>query len=192
MKSGNYKMTDQNCMGKIKKSEPVKLIVGMFSNQTELFTEIKKFLEEKFGPVDYESQILSFDNTNYYEKEMGKDLKRIFYSFEKLINPENLAEIKIFTNRIEEKFSVVERGEHLKRKINIDPGYLTLSKLVLASTKDYSHRVYLQEGIYAETTLKFEKGSFTPYEYTYPDYRTPEYINIFNQIRQIYLTALHP
>lgn len=174
-------------MGKPKSSQPVKLIVGMFSNQTELFTEIKKFLEEKFGPVDYESQILSFDNTNYYEKEMGKDLKRIFYSFEKLINPENLAEIKIFTNQIEEKFTGVERGEHLKRKINIDPGYLTLSKLVLASTKDYSHRIYLQEGIYAETTLKFEKGSFTPYEYTYPDYRTPEYINIFNQIRQIYL-----
>lgn len=170
-------------MGKIKLPERVKLIIGMFSNKVELFKEVKKILEEKFGQVDFESPILPFNKTNYYEKEMGKDLKRIFCSFKELIRPEDLAEIKIFTNSIEEKF--LDNG---KRQINIDPGYLTLSKLVLATTKDYSHRIYLKEGIYAEATLRFEKGAFVPLEYTYPDYRTQEYLNIFNQIRQIYLT----
>lgn len=172
-------------MGKTEKAEPAKLIIGMFSNKTNLFEKVKKILEEKFGPVDFVSEVLPFNKTNYYEKEMGKDLKRIFYSFQRLISPESLVEIKIFTNQIEEKFS--EGG---KRRVNIDPGYLTLSKLVLASTKDYSHRIYLKEGIYAEVTLRFEKGTFIPYEYTYPDYRTPEYLHIFNQIRQIYLNQV--
>jgi len=172
-------------VGKTEKAEPAKLIIGMFSNKTNLFEKVKKILEEKFGPVDFVSEVLPFNKTNYYEKEMGKDLKRIFYSFQRLISPESLVEIKIFTNQIEEKFS--EGG---KRRVNIDPGYLTLSKLVLASTKDYSHRIYLKEGIYAEVTLRFEKGTFIPYEYTYPDYRTPEYLHIFNQIRQIYLNQV--
>ncbi len=169
-------------MGKIKKPEPVKLIVGMFSNKVALSGEVKKILAEKYGPVDFESEILPFNKTNYYEEEMGKDLQRIFYSFQDLINPEKLAEIKIFTNSVEDKFLV--KG---KRQVNIDPGYITLSKLVLATTKDYSHRIYLNEGIYAEATLRFARRTFVPYEYTYPDYRTPEYISIFNQIRQIYL-----
>ena len=179
-------------MSKIKQPEPVKLIIGMFSNKIELFEEVKKILEKKYSQIDFVSGILPFSKTDYYEKEMGKDLKRIFYSFEKLINPEDLAEIKIFTNSVEEKFSIKDNQQTCppKRRVNIDPGYLTLSKLVLASTKDYSHRVYLKEGIYAEATLRFKDGTFIPYEYTYPDYRTQEYLNIFNQIRQIYHTNL--
>ncbi len=163
------------------------MIVGMFSNKVALFGEAKNILEEKYGTPDYESQILSFDKTDYYAEEMGEDLKRIFFSFVKLINPEDLAEIKIFTNSVEDKFLV--KG---KRQINIDPGYLSLSKLVLATTKDYSHRIHLKEGIYAEATLRFARGTFVPYEYTYPDYRTPEYISIFSQIRQFYLNRIKP
>ena len=74
----------------------------------------------------------------------------------------------------------------ISRIINIDPGYLDLSKLILASTKDYKHRIYLTKGIYAEVTLFYQDKTFCPWEWTYPDYKTGEYIEIFNRIRQIY------
>lgn len=125
---------------------------------------------------------MPFTYTAYYEKELGYNLKRIFLSFNKLIGLEKIYKIKIYTNRLEEVLSVQGR-----RQINIDPGYLDASKLVLLSTKDYSHRIYLRNGIYAEATLVFKNKTFGPWPWTYPDYKTDTYINIFNSIRQIYL-----
>jgi hypothetical protein len=168
-------------VGKIKIPEKVKLIVGMLSQNLELFSSAEKELEKKFSEIDYRSNLLPFSHTDYYEKEMGKNLLRKFISFKKLIFPEEIVEIKIFTNELEEKFSF--EG---KRKINLDPGYLTLSKLVLVSTKDYSHRVYLNKGIYAEATLFYKDKKFQNFPYTYPDYRTEEYKKIFQEIRNIY------
>jgi len=165
--------------------KPVKLVVGMFTNRLELFKETLRALKKRFGPVDYESPPLPFNKTDYYEEEFGKELKRKFYSFRKLIRAEDLPKIKIFTNNLEKKFT--ERG---KRSINLDPGYLAPAKLVLATTKDYQHRIYYGKGIYGEVTLKYKKGSFTPWEWTYPDYRTKEYIEIFNHIRKIYMKQL--
>ncbi len=169
-----------------KEHNPVKLVIGMFTNRLELFQETLKVLGKRFGLVDYESPLLPFDKTDYYEEEFGKDLKRKFYSFKKLIRAEDLAKIKIFTNTLEKKFS--EGG---KRAINLDPGYLAPAKLVLATTKDYQHRIYYGKGIYGEVTLRYKKGSFIPWEWTYPDYRTKEYIGIFNHhIRKIYMKQL--
>ena len=111
---------------------------------------------------------------------MGSPLKRQFISFEKPISPEKITDIKLFTNSIEEKLCV-----HKKRRINIDPGYMSDSKLVLATTKEHFHRIYLNKGIYAEVTLYWRKGSFQPFEWTYPDYRTREYIDILNAIRKV-------
>jgi hypothetical protein len=168
-------------MGEPQKPFPVKLVVGMISSQETLFARAKKVMEEKFGPMDFESPLLDFNYTAYYEKEMGAGLKRQFISFKDLIRPETLPAIKLLTNNLEKDFA--SGG---KRQINLDPGYLTLDKFVLATTKNHQHRIYLNDGIYAEATLRYRNRSFHPWECTYPDYRTGEYIGIFNALRELY------
>jgi hypothetical protein len=168
-------------MGKVKEPIPVKLICGMISGNPELFEQAKLKLQARYGPIDYFSPMIPFScYTDYYEPEMGPALSRQFISFEKLIDPSEIVPIKLATNQIEIEFSSPNRI------INLDPGYISKAKLVLATTKDYQHRLYLGQGIYAEVTLRFRQGKFEPYEWTYPDYQTPEYLNIFNQIRSIY------
>jgi len=171
-------------MGKIKQPVGVKLFIGMISGEANLFKEAEKRLSQKFGSVDFKNPILSFQYTPYYESEMGSNLKRKFISFQGLIDPAEIGEIKLFTNQLEQDFLHPDTED---RRINLDPGYLTLSKLVLASTKDYQHRIYLGRGIYAEVTLRYRKGKgFEPREWTYPDYRSREYLQIFNHLREIY------
>ncbi|MCM8797587.1 MAG: DUF4416 family protein [Candidatus Omnitrophica bacterium] len=168
-------------MGKILTHLPVKLICGFIFKENEILEKAKTILKRKFGNLDFTSDILPFEHTDYYEKEFGQGLKRVFISFSRLIRPEGLFAIKITTNKIEDRLSF--QG---KRLINIDPGYLDLAKLVLASTKDYKHRIYLNKGIFAEITLFYSGKSFHPWLWTYPDYQTNEYIEIFNAIRGIY------
>ncbi len=168
-------------MGKIIISKPVKLICGLISNDEALFLAAKRLLVKKFGPVDFESERFKFDYTSYYTDELGQDLKRVFFSFKKLFDPSQLDRAKIYSNKIEMFLS-----RDGKRKINIDPGYIDLAKLVLASTKDFSHRIYLGRGIYAEITLIYKNGGFKILEWTYPDYRTNEHLKIFSDIRKAY------
>jgi len=172
-------------MGEARQPLPVKLVVSMFTAHEGLFEVAKARLVERFGPIDYESQTLPFDHTRYYAPEFGENLLRRFVAFERLIDPAELAPIKLFTNALE-----MELAEGDKRRINLDPGYVSLGKLVLATTKDYSHRIYLGQGIYAEVTLRFHKGSFQPWEWTYPDYASSPCIALFNHIRRIYLDQL--
>ncbi len=168
-------------MGKIKRPQPVKLIIGFIFKDEAHLNKSVSILKRHFGKTDFESGILIFNHTDYYEKEMGRDLKRKFIAFEKLIPAAKLSKIKLISNKIEEKLS-----KNSRRLINIDPGYLDLPKLVLASTKDFRHRIYIGNNIYAETTLFYQEESFRPWEWTYPDYKTPEQIALFNQIREIY------
>lgn len=168
-------------MGQIKKHKPVKLIIGFIFKQESVFNAAGLVLEKRFGKTDFQSRVLPFNHTAYYEGEFGKGLKRRFVSFKKLILPSELPKIKTYTNRAEKKLS-----SGSSRLINIDPGYLDLAKLVLASTKDYKHRIYLDKGIYSEVTLCYENKSYRPWEWTYPDYKSAEYIAIFNRIRDIY------
>ena len=168
-------------MGVAKKHPPVKLVVGMISGRKPLFDAAQRELVAQFGPVDYESALMPWECTDYYSRELGENLLRKFVAFERLIEPERLAEIKLFTNQLEAKFS--EGGA---RRINLDPGYLDSAKLVLATTKDRDHRIYIGQGIFAEVTLHFQGKSFRAWEWTYPDYATPEYIAFFNQIRALY------
>jgi len=168
-------------MGQIKKYHPVKLIIGFIFQDEAIFNKAKTILERRFGRIDFESQTFAFNHTAYYEKELGKDLKRKFITFQRLIPAQNLPQIKIKTNKIERKLSPRNR-----RLINIDPGYLDLSKLILATTKDYRHRIYLNKGIYAEATLFYQDKNFQPWEWTYPDYKSAEYLSAFNEIRDIY------
>lgn len=168
-------------MGQIKKHPPVKLITGLIYKDEAVFGKAKKILGCKFGVIDFISPPMPFTHTDYYRCEFGSGLKRRFISFKKLILAQSLPEIKIAANKIEKKLT-----KHNLRLINIDPGYLNLGKLLLATTKDYAHRIYLDKGIYAEVTLFYQNKSYQPWEWTYPDYKTAEYINIFGKIRNIY------
>ncbi len=177
-------------MGIIQEHDQVKLVISIFSQDKNLIDSVIKLLVDKFGKIDFKTKLLDFNQTNYYETEMGKALFRKFVSFERLIEPNSISDIKIYTNKLEKNISPSWKTD-IKRDVNIDPGYLSFSKLVLASTKDFYHRIYLDHGIYAEITLAFKKethskGNFQPFQWTYPDYASQEYRNMFNQIRKIY------
>lgn len=169
-------------MGFIRKPEKVKLIVGVIANDTALLGKVKRILEKKLhNTADFESPVLDFTYTEYYNKEMGGGLKRKFFSFKNNISLNNIEKIKLLTNSIEKRFSVDS-----KRPLNIDPGYIDLSKLVLFSTKDYSHRIHVGKGIFAEVTLYYKDKRFNFWPWTYPDYKSDDYLAIFNSIREIY------
>ncbi len=163
-----------------------KLFIGLLFTEDKVYLEAKRILEKEFGIVDFESQAIPFVYTKYYEKELGTNINRRFISFPVPVQQNALFKIKIATNELEDKF---RSNGH--RQINIDPGILDLNKVILATTKDYAHRIYLNNGIFAEVTLHYQKRSFCPWDWTYPDYRSPEYIQIFNQLRDIYYHQLH-
>ena len=172
-------------MGAIKTPEPVKLIMPMISGHVDLFQVAKEALVARYGPVDYESPRLRFDHTDYYEEEFGPDLLRCFLAFKELIDPGRLAEIKCQTNALEDGWRQGGR-----RRINLDPGYVALSKLVLATTKNHGHRIYIGRGIYAEVTLSYREKAFRPWPWTYPDYRSEPYLEIMAAIRDRYVAQL--
>lgn len=174
-------------MGEIRKHPPVKLITGIIAADTGILSSAEALLSQKFGDIDFRSETLPFDYTEYYIREMGQNLVRKFISFERLIQPETIVEVKLFTNQLEREFLY---PDSTRRRINLDPGYITAAKLVLASTKDHIHRIYLRDGVYLENTLYMEKKTFRPWQWTYPDYRSDKYIEIFNEIRRIYMEQL--
>lgn len=140
-------------------------------------------LRRAFGELAFESPDFAFDPmTGYYRAEMGGGLVKRFVCFREPVMPGDLPEVKLRTNDMERELAGAESGP-VSRRVNIDPGYVTPAKLVLASTKDYSHRIYIGRGIYAETTLRCHGGTFSPIDTTYPDYRTPLAIEFFNAVR---------
>jgi len=179
-------------MGKVHAPIPAKLFVGMLSQDCGLFEKCAERLADAYGPVDMQSDILPWDHSDYYRGEMGADLRRVFIFFERLIDPGELAAIKHFTLQIEHDLSRAEAsGTH--RRINLDPGYITEAKVVLATTKDFPHRVYIGRSIYAESTLHYSKnsGTFLAVEHTYPDFRALSSRDLFNKAREILRTRLH-
>ncbi len=169
-------------MGIIRPVEPVKLFTAILFSSKDVFNTVREQLCSAFGPVDMASPVWTWSHSTYYEKEMGTDLKRTFLFFESPVTPDKLADIKNISNNIEEVCSR-SHGQSTVRAINIDPGYITLAKVVLASTKDYAHRIYIGNGIYAEVTLIYQGKTFHPMPYTYPDYRSEEYIAMFKAAR---------
>lgn len=173
-------------MGQIHTPDPVKLICGfIFSGQTVLQHALAR-LQVRLGPVDVHSDVFPFTHTDYYLSEMGSDLGRVFVSFERLIRCEQLPEIKILTNGLEENLALDSSG-CLRRRINIDPGYLEASKLVLASTKNFSHRIHVGRSIYAEVTLQYRANKFEPLPWTYPDYQDPRVLDFLLRVRRVYM-----
>ena len=175
-------------MGQISTPQPVKLFVGMLAGHTDLFEIAQTEMARKFGSIDTVGEVIPFDYTDYYEFEMGPNLLRKFVAFERLINPKDIASTKLFTNDLEERIS--ERYGSERRVVNLDPGYLSLSKLVLASTKDYTHRIYLGDGIFAEVTMHYADGRFNSWPWTYPDYKTEDYQRFFDAVRRQYREVL--
>lgn len=169
-------------MGEAKEPKSVKGICGLITCDEEILRQGKSRLSEIFGKIDAESLIIPFDFTLFYEKEMGKNLIRQWVSFEESWNPGEIALIKIRTNELEKEFS--EEG---KRKVNIDPGYIDESKLVLATTKNCAHRIYISNGIYCEVTLVYNNGKYQSLDWTYPDYRKEISQNFFIDLRRKYL-----
>jgi len=169
-------------MGMITSPGPVKLFTGLLYAEEALFGDVVQELQGMYGPADLESPVWNWEHSSYYAGEMGAGLMRKFIFFERLIDPGLISAIKLKTNEIEQRYLNAEGG----RRINIDPGYLDSAKLVLVSTKDFSHRIYLDHGIYAEVTMVYSKNDYQPLLYTYRDFRTEEYRSVFRQARDLY------
>lgn len=164
---------------------PAKLIIGFFTPEKRLCARVVSDVERQFGPVDYISRWLPFDYTGYYTAEMGKPLFRRMISFKHLIGQEQLPHIKKYTNELEQQWA--RNGQ---RRINFDPGYLLPSRFVLATGKNFAHRIYIGHKIYADLTLLYEKGRFQTLPWTYPDYADPGLQAVLGQIRDNYMEAL--
>ncbi|HTP60055.1 MAG TPA: DUF4416 family protein [Spirochaetia bacterium] len=173
-------------MGEATQFLPEKLVMAVLISRPEREQELLGILERTWGQPDLCSQPVPFTYTDYYDNEMGPGIQRFFVSFRRLVDPSLIADIKLASNRIEEQF---REGD--SRKVNIDPGLLCLSRFILVTTKESAHRIPLSGGIYAEVTLLFHKGSFRPLEWTYPDYRSPEYLRVLNDIRGLYKAQTH-
>ncbi len=172
-------------MSKPVPADEVKLMVSLLAADFDTINEALGSLCARYGNLDYLSSPQVFNCSDYYEIEMGGPLVRRFVFFEGLIRPEELPNIKIFCNSIEERHS-----RDGKRRANLDPGYLALPHLILATGKGYSHRPYLCDGIYADLTLIYRDGFFHPLPWTYPDYASLPIRKILNGMRERYLLQL--
>lgn len=169
-------------MGLIKQHRPVYLLAAITSRYDEAFNWCQNKLIEAWGPLDLSSERFCFSETSYYEKSMGSELKKQFWVFDQLVDPASLPEFKILSNQLEESYAETTDWP-VERPINIDPGYLTEAKLVLATTKDRDHRIYLSQGIYAEVTLFFNRGQWKERPWTYPDYQREDFQDFFTRCR---------
>ncbi|OQX94577.1 hypothetical protein B6I21_09300 [candidate division KSB1 bacterium 4572_119] len=162
-------------------SPTTKLLIAVLFSDEELLNAAKEKLHEKYGAIDFESQRFDFAVSDYYKPEMGWPIYRLFWSFEELINPKDIAPIKIECNEIEDQLAI--QG---KRKVNLDAGYLDYDKVVLASAKYNWQKIYLDNGIYADLTLRYEKGNYFPFPWSFPDFKEGHYNKMLLRIRELY------
>jgi Domain of unknown function (DUF4416) len=172
-------------MGEITSFTPEKLIIAVLISRQDMLNNLISLLTDNFGEIDFKSEVIEFNYTRYYNSEMGEKIERVFLSFQNLVSPDQLPDIKILTNKIEMSFLI--DGE---RKVNLDPGMLSVKRFMLATTKDNGHRIPLQQGIYGEVTLLYMNKNFKPLPWTYIDYQSEEYSEILKKIRNIYKNNL--
>ncbi len=160
------------------------LLVGALFSKEDIYLKTLPRLEECFGEILMEGPAIQWDFSEHYKEELGAPIFRRFIFFRELVGQDRLAAAKVKACEIENSFSV-----NGKRTINLDPGYLTFAKLVLASTKDYSHRIYLMDGIFAEVTLSYSKDKqhYVPLPHTYRDYYDDRYLRLFSIARALLL-----
>jgi hypothetical protein len=169
-------------MWELKEPKPVKLIVGILASDDRCLTAARESLTTALGAIDLVSDVWAFDQTDYYAEQIGPQIVRQFVSMESLIDPGQLAAIKHQTNALEQQLAAA-LALPFPRPVNLDPGIIEPSKLVLATTKNYAHRIYIGNRMYAEVTLIFDKGEWRPLPYTYPDYHRQEYFEFFSKVR---------
>ena len=172
-------------MSEPRKPEKAKLIVGIFTSEKDLASPFVRKLESAFGPMDMVSRWIPFDFTSYYAKEMGGPLFRRMFSFLQTVEQDTLADIKVLTNELEKNFL-----ENHARRVNADPGILSCERFVLATGKNFSHRIYLKKGIYADLTLVYTKGAFRQLDWTYPDYKDRRLLRFLERAREKYVLDL--
>jgi hypothetical protein len=172
-------------MGIIRTPLPVKLFVGVLTSTPQIMPRVEEGLASLFGSIDTRSEPFLFDLTHYYDEEMGTPIYRHFFSFTELIDPSAIGRIKEKTNDFESEFAGA-----MQRPVNLDPGYLEQSKIVLASTKNFSHRILISGGIYAEVTLLFQNGGWRDLPWTFPDYKSGRYYEFFSALRNLYREQL--
>jgi hypothetical protein len=170
-------------MGEPTPHPPILLLLAAFSRYDDALDWARQRAVEAWGPIERESPRFDFVETGYYDATMGPGLKKVFFTFQQPIDPERLVEIKLASNRWGEEYAA-QAGKPEPRPLNLDPGYLTLGKLVLASTKDFAHRIYLSRGIYAEVTLQYRHHRWEHHQYTFPDYRREDYQRFFSECRE--------
>jgi len=164
---------------------PVKYFIGALYSDENLLKQAMTQCELRIGSIDLKSAAFPFDMTAYYESEMGTSILRMMFSFETLHSPGELARLKVLCNEIEDDFSM-----NSLRKINLDIGYMDFHKLVLASAKYNGQKIYLDQGIYADTTLIFESGKFKALENTFPDFKSGRYDSALLEFRNKYKSQL--
>jgi hypothetical protein len=172
-------------MSQPKEFAPVKIVCGVIYKEDALYEKVRGILESEWGTIDLESRAFAFDLTDYYEAEMGRDLGRRFMSFGNLAAPESLPDLKLRTIALEEDLR--KDSGAAGRPVNIDPGYLTASALVMATAKDFSHRIPLGQGIYAHLEILFTKTGVRTLDWTYPDLRRERCGEFFREVRKAYL-----
>jgi hypothetical protein len=166
--------------------KPVKLIVSLIAGEEKRITEASAELFQSYGKIDFMSACIPFTMTEYYQAEMGKGLMRRLITFEDLLDPEQFPAVKRCTDKLEAHYTTSEGN----RTINLDPGYMTLYQLILATNKSFAHRIYLRDGVYADLTLIYKNKSFQSLAWTYPDYGSMEIIELLNRIRERYQKQL--
>jgi hypothetical protein len=175
-------------MAQIRTPLPVKLFIGVLTSIPSLLPEVEDRLASMFGTVDLRSDLFAFDQTHYYDREMGSPIHRRFIGFSALIGPSEIAGIKVRTNSLE--FTLAQEHNDILRPVNLDPGYLEQSKVVLASTKNFFHRILISDGIYGEVTLHYQARKWHNFPWTFPDYRLAEYQQFFSALRTLYRKQL--
>lgn len=177
-------------MGESKKHQPVLLTMTIFSRYLDAIGWAEQELSQRFGEIGLNSEVLQFEQTKYYEQQMGADLLLKLIAFKELVEPEVLPETKLWTNELEKRYLEMA-GKSEARPLNLDPGYMTLGKFVLASTKDNSHRIYLGKGVFGEVTLYYAQGGWREREWTYPNYRLCDYQRFLSVCRSALAAQLH-
>jgi len=164
---------------------PALLFFNIFSKKKDLIILTLNEIKNNYGEFSWLTPFFPFISTRYYEKEFGDNLIRIIAALYNLIEQDRLVETKKFAFQLEKKLA--EKG---KRLVNIDPGMITAERLILATGKNFTHRIYLGEGIYADLNLIFQKKSFRSLAWTFPDYGSREFISLFNNARDTYLRRI--
>lgn len=169
-------------MGKIEQPRPVLLIAAVTSRNADAFDWTIEQTEAHWGSVALKSPVFDFTETSFYTESMGTDLKKQFLAFETLFGSGEIAQTKHVSNELESAYAAACSHPE-ERPVNIDPGYITEAKLVLVTTKDRDHRIYLQNGIYAEVTLFYRSKQWQGSRWTYPDYQREDFQEFFTQCR---------